>query len=408
MLPWTLGELEREPAKLEEILTNGFSESHTLEFKRLLLSSTEDEKLELLKTVSAFANSSGGDVLFGVQAEDGIATVLSGVPHSEIDGFKRKLESITRDNLEPSLPAGCLSFAAIQIPIVDGRVVLLARIAQSWLKPHRIGKKGHREFWTRTSAGKEPMTIWQLRDAFALSSEIEERAREFVSRSAENCLRDVGLPISLPTDEPRFVLHILPISAFSRSQIRFDVVSYRERGEVLRPIGAPHNTGCRLNLHGLVTSYGGNRKSLSSYTQIYRDGTIEALRCIPAPLRASSLPTAPVRDLSIIAFEDELREALQRYVAELSGQKIFPPLYLFLSLIAAGNCRLVYSPFQHIESPNTVDHNLAILPEAVLNAESELDRALKELLDSLWNAAGYPHSPSFAESGAWLQKPVHR
>src|ERR1700704_4670379 len=115
MLPWSLDDLEHHPEKLEEIRANGVSESETLEFKQLMLFSSEDQKLELLKAVSAFANSFGGDLLFGVEAVAGIATGFPGMPRAEVDACKLRLESIVRDNLEPSLPTGCLTCAIVAI-----------------------------------------------------------------------------------------------------------------------------------------------------------------------------------------------------------------------------------------------------------------------------------------------------
>src|SRR5208282_1661978 len=99
MLPWPLRNLTEE--NLRESKANERTESQSLEYKRLMLGNTPDEKLELLKAVSAFANTLGGDLVLGIDAPDGVPTDIIGIPSSEIDKFKLKLESIVRDNLEP-------------------------------------------------------------------------------------------------------------------------------------------------------------------------------------------------------------------------------------------------------------------------------------------------------------------
>jgi predicted HTH transcriptional regulator len=167
VLPWPLASLTLD--KINEVIANGLPESQTLELKStLLVGSDESQKLKLLKMTSSFANTFGGDVLFGVAEEDGIAKPPVGVPASEVDQFKLKVEQIVRDNLEPSLPGSGLTFSE-PLKVREDKVVLVLRIARSWLAPHRVGKQGNREFWTRNSSGKSPMTIWQLRDAFLAS-----------------------------------------------------------------------------------------------------------------------------------------------------------------------------------------------------------------------------------------------
>src|ERR1700722_7982480 len=159
MLPWNLSDLNEQ--RLTEVVTNGREESQTLEYKRSMPFGTWEERLKVLKAVSAFANTFGGDLVIGVDAADGIPQLpIVGIPLAEIDCLKLAFESVTRDSLEPSLPAGTVALKSIAVGR-EGQAVLVARIAQSWLAPHRIGRQGNRDFWTRTNAGKEPMTISQ-------------------------------------------------------------------------------------------------------------------------------------------------------------------------------------------------------------------------------------------------------
>ena len=57
----------------------GFPESKTLEFKAQMPAGTNDEKIKFLAAVTSLANSSGGDLLIGVEATDGMASAITGV-----------------------------------------------------------------------------------------------------------------------------------------------------------------------------------------------------------------------------------------------------------------------------------------------------------------------------------------
>jgi hypothetical protein len=101
-------------------------------------------------------------------------------------------------------------------------------------------------------------------------------------------------------------------------------------------------------------------------------------------------------------YEGWLRGAVRRYLSALSDQGMHPPIFLFLSLLNAGNCRLLNTQNYYFESPNMVDHNVASFPEiTIYDADSDLDVGLKVVFDALWNAAGSTHSPSFDSSGVW-------
>jgi predicted HTH transcriptional regulator len=180
MLPWELKELTEK--RLAEVVSNGLEKDQTLEYKRSMPFETSDERLKILKAVSAFANTFGGDLVIGVEAQDGIPRLpIIGIPSAEIDRLKLTYESVARDSFEPSLPAGTVVFQTVPIGR-DGQAVLVARIVQSWRGPHRVSRQG-RDFWTRTNAGKEPMTISQLRDAFVLSA-------RFARKSGTLCMNE--------------------------------------------------------------------------------------------------------------------------------------------------------------------------------------------------------------------------
>ena len=91
-------------ADLEQLITSQVSEGRTLEYKREMSSTAESKEVPLLAAVSSFANTSGGDLLIGVQAIDGVATALCGVEVGSLDREVLRLEQIVRDGIDPRMP----------------------------------------------------------------------------------------------------------------------------------------------------------------------------------------------------------------------------------------------------------------------------------------------------------------
>jgi schlafen family protein len=405
MLPWNLSDLNEQ--RLTEVVTNGREESQTLEYKRSMPFGTWEERLKVLKAVSAFANTFGGDLVIGIDAADGIPQLpIVGIPLAEIDGLKLTFESVARDSLEPSLPAGTVAFKSIAVGR-EGQAVLVARIAQSWLAPHRIGRQGNRDFWTRTNAGKESMTITQLRDAFILSGTVREKITDFVHQRVNDLAGYAGGPPDAPIDlhssalhdSPQFVLHVLPIAAFARHDLRIDVVRYREQSSKLAPIATRRHES-RLNLNGVAT-LGDEKSTNRAYTQLYREGMLEAFQSVPAQVLSGSMP--PEREMYVGYFERDMRDALSQYLSLLAGESLGAPICLYLTLLHASNCRLTHTQERYFRSPRMVGSNVAMLPEVLIHdiSQAEVDKQLKVLFDSLWNCGDSPASPSFDDAGTW-------
>src|SRR5271157_3650897 len=88
-------------ATLDSLVNNRVGEGRQLEYKEAIQIGRDAEKSEFLRDVSAFANSVGGDLLFGIKERrdsDGKQTgepgEVVGLPDLNLDEAKQKMENL--------------------------------------------------------------------------------------------------------------------------------------------------------------------------------------------------------------------------------------------------------------------------------------------------------------------------
>ncbi len=72
----------------------------------------DNDKKEFLSDISSFANTQGGDIIYGIKESSGIPDSLDGIEIVDVDSLKQQIENILRDNLEPRL----IGFSIKEIP----------------------------------------------------------------------------------------------------------------------------------------------------------------------------------------------------------------------------------------------------------------------------------------------------
>lgn len=162
-------------ADIQQLVDNSVSEGLRVEFKRELYGNDDKQKKELLKDVSAFANSHGGHLILGVEEENGAASSVVGLAGINPDTEVQRLQQSLQTGIEPRIQ-GILIRA---IPVDGDRFVIVVRIPHSWNQPHRASFKKSLHFWIRDSSGAHEASMDELRNIFTLSSSIIEIIREF-------------------------------------------------------------------------------------------------------------------------------------------------------------------------------------------------------------------------------------
>lgn len=124
----------------------------------------QNDKKSLAATISAFANSEGGLLLWGVDARevDGVDRLVGKYPISGVAAFKSNVEHAIADLISPPVPGlevlelpsstdTTAGYLAIMVPLSDRR-------------PHIARNRGERAFYFRNGHKSEMMEVYQVRD----------------------------------------------------------------------------------------------------------------------------------------------------------------------------------------------------------------------------------------------------
>jgi predicted HTH transcriptional regulator len=83
MIPRPLNEVDE--ADLAALINNAVAEGRTIDYKRELPGTSDGAKKEFLADASSFANTSGGDLIFGMEENEGVPTRVIGLQVADID-----------------------------------------------------------------------------------------------------------------------------------------------------------------------------------------------------------------------------------------------------------------------------------------------------------------------------------
>jgi len=183
---------------IERLKSNKTCESDILDYKEQLL---KDE--DLLKHVSAFANTQGGFLIFGVKetGKGGYSEDILGIDRSQVN--KERMEQIILSNIQPRLDA--------KIQPIDhqdsSKVFVVIQIPNSYLKPH-MNRQGDR-FYKRYNFEAMPMTETEVSNAYKRRFNGYQEVENYLSKLSEikgfRSPQIIGQIIVIPTILSRMI-----------------------------------------------------------------------------------------------------------------------------------------------------------------------------------------------------------
>ena len=328
-----------------------------------------------------------GDLLFGVEAKQGVPVALPGVEIDNVDAQKLRLDQVLRTGLEPRLPRVDIS----TVEVADGRFVVLVRALRSWVGPHRVQK--NRKFCARNSAGKYELDVGELRMAFTASETIPARIRDFrTERLAKIHSRETPIPLERGGC---LVVHAVPLRGFAEA-FSFDVSSLQVGECPIRPMqSARLGFSPRVNLDGHITSTSESPGTCFTYVQIFRNGAVESACTLHDANGQMVLPSKGY-ETDVLAFVSSYVEFTRRYEFE-------PPHLLFLSFVGVRGCIFGTQGYRRPGTgPAAFQDDMVVFPEGVMvERDEQPHRVMKPVFDMVWNAFGFVGSQNYDEDGNW-------
>ncbi len=376
------------PGDLQALVDNEVREGKTIEYKLELPGNADSQKAKFLASVSSFANTAGGDHIFGVEAKGGLPKRLLGVATGDPDADVLRLEHILANGLEPRLPRVDIQ----PVQVAEGQHVFVLRVPKSWVSPHRVRQNGR--FYGRNSAGKYELDVGELRTAFTLSETVADRIRSF---RTDRVAKVYGGETPVPLKKGGvLVLHLLPLSAFvEHKQIDLSVFNHPDR--MIMPMGGCRGLGWHINLDGFVTFEDAVEQGSGKYTQVFRSGAVEATEVLGPREQNMVLPGTvfELRSIELFARFRDLAPALG----------IDPPVYAFLSMVGVRGCRLGFGGMGVIyENDHPLSQDVVLLPEVVMeDFGADPGRLLRPAFDVVWNAFGLLRSLNYDDQGNWRE-----
>lgn len=164
-----------DEAALLALIANGVQESLTLDYKRSpsLDRSDGNKRAELSKDVSAFANSAGGTLIYGVEENGHVPTNIDG-GYGPNEITKEWLEDVITSTIQPRVEG----IRVTQVSLSgqhQGRVAYVIDIPQARsLAPHQALDK---RYYRRYNFKSVPMEDYEVRDLMRRASTPDLRCR---------------------------------------------------------------------------------------------------------------------------------------------------------------------------------------------------------------------------------------
>lgn len=151
-----------EESDLQQLVDDGVEESLTLDYKACdALQKTDEKKIDVSKDVSAFANSVGGTIVYGM-VEEGKKQKPKNIDkgYDAKDISKDWLDQVISSNIQPHIDGVFINRVDL-IKNAPGRCAYVVCIPQSDRAPHQAADK---RYYKRSNARSEAMEDYEVRD----------------------------------------------------------------------------------------------------------------------------------------------------------------------------------------------------------------------------------------------------
>jgi hypothetical protein len=400
--PFSLSTKEKfSKTNIDALIDSKQREGKTIEYKSQLPNLRDKrEKSKFLASISSFANTVGGHILYGIEEGRDTEGQSNGFPESAIgiaenpDSAILQMENMIRSNIRPRIPS-------LHIYPVEGFThgpVIVCSIQKSWIGPHMLTHRAS-PFYGRGSNGKVELDVDQICDAFTSRESIPEKIRSI--RLERLAALIAGETIGPFEDFPKLLLHIIPHSAFEfrpREDFSGKVESCLYRH------GAIYNRWqYRHNFDGYFGSKAyGDERNVAEYLQVFRNGTLEYCNNTALKVHLQEEKCVPS-----VSYEMELIKVIPTLFQLAKDLGIQSPFYLVPTVTDIKD--YFFAMKRNVDNAQRgmkIDRNvLPFEPTLVENPDEAPGTILRPFFDAFWQASGYTGSENYDECGNWVCRP---
>ena len=381
----------------ESIIENRIEENIHLEYKEKLGSNAE-----IAKDLSSFANSDGGNIIYGMEEVNHKPTKLK--PLSQ-PNLREKLDQIARNGIDPSLDVRILP-VDVKSEGTEGQVFLIY-IPRKYPILHQAVKRG--KYYKRTEFTSSPMSNFEIETAFRLAYNYEERIDSLLQKRLYE-LNSGEYHINIP-NQTRMLIHLISIDALDKNRSLDLEIVFKNFKHFLKPLGCIIGKNVERNLQGILVSCGPdpNTGNFVGYVQLYRNGMIEVIDSFlvkPSTVLHGRHFNKPVKLLGMGFIEKDLITSCKMYLKALETIGAGLPIFFYISFIHMKGYKISLVPYKssfNIKESDVIKRDEIKLPLIKIDSfDFDFEKKLKNSFDIFWNAFNINGSRNYDKNGNFI------
>jgi hypothetical protein len=367
---------------LQRLKDDQVQERDTVEYKRDMYGNSDADSREMLKDIASMANHRGGFLLVGVdEDEEGIPTNVGGI---EPGNHVERIRSSCLDNIDKRI----VGLEIKDIPLSNGRVVIVISIPESLNAPHMITYQGVNQFWKRHGRQKDKMTIDEVGEAFDRRLSNLNSLERFLFTRKARILESVG-------GQTQMVISASP--AFLRNEMLFDNQDSKLRQMILNAphlsCGQPYPTINGLRADRSIPYH--RSPSFDQYIEVFSNGYIEFGKQIEHSHGHGVYIACLVEIPLIVNFIQFIQDIYEQYLP-------LTPLVVNFSILNASDIWLAVS--NHPSEDSKVrwpEQHLELGTFYVENISEQRKLLTKKICDRLYQAFNRERCDLFDDAGTF-------
>lgn len=378
---------------VQSFIDNKVPETAILDYKRECKLGAEQDKTEFIYDVTAFYNTEGGCIVFGLEEEKDEAGKNTGIPKLpttpinvlNYDQLKLQIEDCIKQTTSPSI----VNLAFSPLFEIEGSNMFILGIPKSTNLPAMVTYKWSGRFYKRKSTGKYQVDTYELSDLFTRNLIAQNEVMAFVRQRREEVLNDIFWPQI--SSENGLLMHIVPVSHFHEIIKEFSETAFRNNAiSLLKPPGS-EGYDYRYCFEGLHTYISLQRPDITvtRYALLFRNGAIESYTNMVFSKQEGKYPTG----LYTAEFLKILKQQVENAFKFFNHYSIEPQYYLTIYLNNVYKFELI----THESSVRRTNwkKNYLEFPGIFFTREvTSIKRQVKQVADILWQTAGLNECPT--------------